>query len=74
MRVAVVGASGFVGRELSVALVKAEYDVIALSRRAPEIAGAAGRAVDVADEVSLQSALVGCEVALEAGKRFFKIN
>ena len=63
MRVAVVGASGFVGRELSVALVKAEYDVIALSRRAPEIAGATGRAVDVADEVSLQSALVGCEVA-----------
>jgi uncharacterized protein YbjT (DUF2867 family) len=58
-----VGASGFVGRELSVALVKAEYDVIALSRRAPEIAGATGRAVDVADEVSLQSALVGCEVA-----------
>jgi len=63
MRVAVVGASGFVGRELSVALVEAQYDVVALSRRAPEIAGATGRSVDVADEVSLQSALAGCEVA-----------
>ena len=63
MRVAVVGASGFVGRELSVALVEAHYDVIALSRHAPEIAGATGRSVDVADGVSLQSALAGCEVA-----------
>ena len=63
MRVAVVGANGFVGRELSVALVEADYDVIALSRRAPEIAGATGRSVDVADEVALQNALAGCEVA-----------
>lgn len=30
-----VGANGFVGRQLSVALVEARYDVIALSRRAP---------------------------------------
>jgi len=59
----VVGANGFVGRELSIALVKAKYDVIALSRHAPEIAGATGRSVDVADAVSLQSALAGCEVA-----------
>jgi uncharacterized protein YbjT (DUF2867 family) len=63
MRVAVVGASGFVGRELSVALVEAHYDVVALSRRAPEIAGATGQSVDVADEASLQNALAGCEVA-----------
>jgi uncharacterized protein YbjT (DUF2867 family) len=63
MKVAVVGANGFVGRELSIALVKAKYDVIALSRHAPEIAGATGRSVDVADAVSLQSALAGCEVA-----------
>jgi uncharacterized protein YbjT (DUF2867 family) len=63
MGVAVVGASGFVGRALSVALVEAQYDVIALSRRAPEIAGVTGRSVDVADGASLQSALAGCEVA-----------
>jgi uncharacterized protein YbjT (DUF2867 family) len=63
MRVAVIGANGFVGRELSVALVEARYDVVALSRRAPEIAGAEGRSVDVADGVALQSALAGCEVA-----------
>jgi uncharacterized protein YbjT (DUF2867 family) len=63
MRVAVVGANGFVGRKLTVALVEAGYDVIALSRRAPEIAGATGRAVDVADEAAVKIALNGCEVA-----------
>ena len=52
------GANGFIGRELSVALVEAKYDVFALSRRAPEIAGATGRSVDVADGVSLQNAIM----------------
>ena len=58
-----VGASGFVGRELSNVLVEAQFEVIALSRRAPEIAGATGRSVDVADGASLRSALAGCEIA-----------
>jgi uncharacterized protein YbjT (DUF2867 family) len=63
VRIAVVGANGFVGRELTAALVEARYDVIALSRRAPEIAGAEGRSVDVADEAGLRTALAGCEAA-----------
>ena len=63
MRVAVVGATGFVGRKLSIVLVEAGYDVIALSRRVPEIAGAEGRSIDVADEIALQGALAGCETA-----------
>ena len=63
MKVAVVGANGFVGRKLTVALVEADYDVIALSRRVPEIAGATGLAVDVADEAAVKIALDGCEVA-----------
>ena len=58
-----VGASGFVGRELTSALVEAHYDVVALSRRAPEIAGAIGLAVDVADEADVKTALDSCEVA-----------
>lgn len=58
-----MGANGFVGRELTLALVEAQFDVIAISRRAPEIAGAEGRSVDVADEVALQTALTGCEIA-----------
>ena len=63
VRVAVVGANGFVGRKLTIALVEADYDVISLSRRAPEIAGATGRAVDVADEAAVTIALGGCQVA-----------
>jgi uncharacterized protein YbjT (DUF2867 family) len=63
VRIAVVGATGFVGRNLSVALVEAGYDVIALSRHAPEIPGAKGRSIDVADEMALQAALVGCDTA-----------
>jgi uncharacterized protein YbjT (DUF2867 family) len=59
----VVGASGFVGHKLSVALVEAGYDVIALSRRALEIAGAEKRSIDVADEMALREALAGCETA-----------
>ena len=58
-----VGATGFVGRKLSVALVEAGYDVIALSRQAPEITGAEGRSIDVADEKALRGALAGCETA-----------
>jgi len=63
VRIAVVGASGFVGRALLVALVDAGYDVTALSRHVAEIPGAEGRAVDVADVVALRDSLAGCEIA-----------
>src|ERR1700728_4825210 len=63
MRIAVVGASGFVGRALCAALVESGQDVVALSRHLPDIAGAPGRAVDVADEEELYDCLVGCEIA-----------
>ncbi len=63
MRIAVVGASGFVGQALCIALVESGQDVVALSRHLPDIAGAAGRAVDVADEEELYDCLAGCEIA-----------
>ena len=63
MRLAVVGASGFVGRALATALATAGHDVVAISRRGPEIPGTEGRAVDVSDESALQEALTGCGVA-----------
>jgi uncharacterized protein YbjT (DUF2867 family) len=62
VRIAVVGANGFVGRALAVALVEAGHEVVALSRRPPDIPGAQGRSVDVADQAALSSALTGCKV------------
>ena len=63
VRTAVVGASGFVGRALSAALVDAGHSVAALSRRLPEIPGTNGRAVDVGNEAELCDSLAGCEIA-----------
>ncbi len=63
MRIVVLGANGFVGRTLTAALVEAQHDVLAVSRHVPEIAGAEGRSVDVADGVALRRVLAECEIA-----------
>ncbi|HEU0104088.1 MAG TPA: NAD(P)H-binding protein [Mycobacteriales bacterium] len=64
MRVAVAGASGFVGRRLCPALAEAGHGVRALTRH-PESYAGAGEAVlgDVHDEPSLGVALEGCDAA-----------
>jgi uncharacterized protein YbjT (DUF2867 family) len=64
MRVLVAGASGFVGRSLSPALVAAGHDVRAMTRRPAAYAGA-GNAVgaDVHDASSLATACAGCDAA-----------
>ncbi len=64
MKVLVAGASGFVGRRLCPALVKAGYEVRAMTRQ-PERYSGAGQAVraDVHDRASLAAALEGCEAA-----------
>lgn len=56
-----VGANGFVG--LAVALGEAGHEVVALSRRRPDIPGVEGRSVDVADGDALRAALAGCRSA-----------
>jgi uncharacterized protein YbjT (DUF2867 family) len=63
VRIAVAGASGFVGRALVSALTGAGHDVVALARRTPQLPGAEGRAVDVADTDSVREALTGCDAA-----------
>jgi uncharacterized protein YbjT (DUF2867 family) len=60
VRVAVAGASGFVGRSLSAGLMAEGHDVVALARRRPDLPGIEGHAVDIEDEASLESVLAGC--------------
>lgn len=64
MKVLVAGASGFVGRRLCPALIKAGYDVQAMTRH-PESYEGGGAAVygDVHDPQTLQEALTGCQAA-----------
>lgn len=60
----VTGASGFVGRRLTAALVEAGHEVRAMTRR-PESYDGAGEAVgaDVFDATTLCAALDGCQAA-----------
>ncbi|MBA2552767.1 MAG: NAD(P)H-binding protein [Geodermatophilaceae bacterium] len=64
MRVAVAGASGFVGRRLCPALESAGHTVRAMTRR-PESYRGVGEPVrgDVGDRASLDAALDGCDAA-----------
>ncbi len=64
MRVAVAGASGFVGRRLCPALEEAGHEVHAVTRH-PDTYRGAGKAVygDVHDAGSLEAALEGCDAA-----------
>lgn len=62
MKIAVAGATGFVGRSLVAALV-GEHEVLALGRRSPNLPGATGRAVDVGDEDAVAAVLEGVDAA-----------
>ena len=63
VRIAIAGASGFVGRALTAAVAAQRIDVIALSRHPLEVPGVECRAVDIADKGALREALTGCDVA-----------
>ena len=64
MRIAVAGASGFVGRALTTRLAAAGHDVAALYRSAVAApSGATAVAVDVGDEAATTAALSGVDTA-----------
>ena len=64
MKILVAGASGFVGRRLTPALVEAGHDVVAMTRH-PETYTGVGHATyaDVAEPETLDTALAGCDAA-----------
>lgn len=67
MRVAVVGASGFIGQSTARALLQAGHEVIGVSRGKrgrPAIAGVVWRDADAADAATLAAALQRCEVVV----------
>ena len=64
MIVAIAGASGFVGRALTVHLLESGHDVVALGRSVNRVSTEARTvAVDVGDEVATANALAGVDVA-----------
>lgn len=63
MRIAVAGATGFVGRALVPALLSDGHEPVALARHPSAIAGATSHTVDIGDENAVRLALSGCEAA-----------
>jgi uncharacterized protein YbjT (DUF2867 family) len=61
VRVAVVGATGTIGRPLAAALAD-EHEVIAVSRSGRDVRGAAAVAADAGDAAAMTAALEGAEV------------
>jgi uncharacterized protein YbjT (DUF2867 family) len=63
MRIAVAGATGFVGRALVRALLSEGHKPVALARHLAVIAGATSLKVDIGDEEAVRLALTGCGAA-----------
>jgi uncharacterized protein YbjT (DUF2867 family) len=81
MTVAVVGASGFVGRALVGHLLRSGHDVVALGRSAGRLpAGTTAVTVDVGDEAATANALRGVDAAyylvhsMAAGDEFREVD
>lgn len=72
MKVVVAGGTGFLGRHISGALLRAGHEVSVLGRdprkvgRIPELAGATGIYGDVTDQYSLKGTLDGCDAVAVA--------
>ena len=70
MKIAIAGASGYVGRRLGARLVAQGHEVLGLSRSASSLpSGMTAVPVDVGDTDALASALTGCERAHAAHQR-----
>ncbi|HSO97041.1 MAG TPA: DUF2867 domain-containing protein [Acidimicrobiia bacterium] len=63
MRIAVAGATGFVGRALVPALLGEGHEPVALARHPSPIPGATSHEVDIGDEDGVRLALRGCTAA-----------
>lgn len=63
MRIAVAGATGFVGRALVPTLLSHGHEVVAIARHESAIGPVRSRAVDIGDESAVRRAMSGCAAA-----------
>lgn len=66
MKVALIGASGKVGRRLATELVSRGHEVMGVARRAAEPGTTPLRLVDATDPTALGEALTGCDAVFHA--------
>mgnify|MGYP006198723155 FL=1 len=69
MKVAVIGATGFVGQNLVNELANRGHEVLAIARNTNKVAArenVKAVSVDVLDQAALASAIKGCDVVVSA--------
>ena len=69
LKIAITGASGFLGRATCARLLEDGHALVPVSRRGAAVAGVDGVAADVTDRASLGVAFEGCDVVVRAARR-----
>lgn len=69
MKVAITGATGFLGTAIATRLVAAGHEIVPLSRGGGDVAGATGQSADVTDAATLGPAFDGCDVVVHSAGR-----
>ncbi len=69
LKVAITGATGFLGRAICARLLTDGHTLVPLSRRGRDVAGVSGVSADVTDASTLGPAFAGCDVVVHSAGR-----